>query len=308
VLIPPDRLIICSGFVQGLGLVTRALRDRGVARMAMEDPCIPEHRTIVGASGLAVRPLLVDGDGAQVAELARLGVGAVTLTPAHQAILGVTLSPTRRADVLAWARTTGGLVLEDDYDGEFRFDRQPVGALQGLDAHRVIYAGTASKTLMPGLRLAWLAVPSDWLEPVVEAKRLADRHTGILDQLALAELLASGAFDRHIRRMRIQYRRRRDYVVGALAERVPALQPSSIAAGLHLVIELPRDWPSEGEVIRRAAERGIAILGVQRGWHGGQLGPQAIMVGYAAPPDHAFPAAVRALVNVLADCAPVRSR
>jgi GntR family transcriptional regulator / MocR family aminotransferase len=302
--VSPSQLVVCSGFIQGLGLLAQALLWRGAFNLALENPCVPYHRDVVANHGLCVKPLPVDGEGAQIACLRSLGVQTVVLTPAHQCPLGMTLHPKRRAEVIDWARESGGLIVEDDYDGEFRLDRQPVGALQGLDPQRVVYAGTASKTLAPGLRLGWLVVPADLLEPVVEAKRLADRSSGVLDQLTLAELIRSGAFDRHVRRMRVQYRRRRDYVIQAIAERVPALRPRGIAAGLHFVVQLPPGWPSERDIVQRAAERGISLIGLSDCWHAGYAGPPGIIVGYAAPADHAFAAATRALVNVLEACAP----
>ena len=182
---------------------------------------------MVAAGGLKLAALAVDARGA-VADVPS-SVGAVVLTPAHQFPLGVTLAPERRAAFVGWARSRDAIVVEDDYDGEFRYDRQPVGALQGLDPERVVYAGTASKTLGPGLRLGWLVVPAELLDEVIEAKQLAGT-THTLDQLALAELLGSGGFDRHVRRMRQHYRRRRDLLLALLAEHAPAFRPRGIAA------------------------------------------------------------------------------
>jgi GntR family transcriptional regulator/MocR family aminotransferase len=214
------------------------------------------------------------------------------------------MAPSRRSAIIRWAGDADAIVIEDDYDGEFRYDRQPVGALQGLDPERVIYAGTASKTLAPGLRLAWLAVPRRLLGPVTKAKRLADRHSGSLDQLTLAELIESGAYDRHIRRMRMEYRRRRDMLVQALAERVPALRPTGIAAGLHAFLPLPPGGPSEAEVLAHLARRSIGVhgLGQYRQGMDGQCG--GLVIGYASPPPHAYAASVRALTDALAELWP----
>lgn len=199
-------------------------------------------------------------------------------------------------------------MIEDDYDGEFRYDRQPVGALQGLDPERIIYAGTASKTLAPGLRLGWLAVPPSLIEPVVEAKRLTDRHSGVLDQLTLAELIESGGFDRHVRRMRLRYRRRRDQLVVALAERVPALQPTGIAAGLHVVLRLPSWGPTEEDALASTAERGIALAGLSGSFSEAANRRAGLMIGYAAPPEHTYATALRKLVDALADLWPAGRR
>jgi len=200
-------------------------------------------------------------------------------------------------------RQAGTLVVEDDYDGEFRYDRQPVGALQGLDPQRVVYAGTTSKSLAPGVRLAWLVLPPWLLEPVVEAKRLADRHTVALDQLVLAELLVSGGFDRHLRRCRLRYRRRRDRLYAAIAERVASLRLEGIAAGLHAVTFLPERGPTEREALAHAASRSVAMDGLSRFyWHTtNDPSTQGLVIGYTKPPEHAFAAALDSLTGVLAE-------
>jgi len=183
------------------------------------------------------------------------------LTPSHQWPTGGVLSPEARAAVLAWAQQTGALVIEDDYDAEYRYDRAPVGAMQGLDPDRVAYGGTASKTLAPGFRLGWIALPRDLVEPFAEAKLLSDRGSPILDQLSFADFIARGEFDRHLRRMRPVYRSRRDALLAALAEHAPSLEPAGIAAGLHLVAWLP-DELDETAVIEAAASEGVAVAGV----------------------------------------------
>jgi GntR family transcriptional regulator / MocR family aminotransferase len=224
----------------------------------------------------------------------------VLITPAHQFPLGGTLAPDRRAAFVARARDGGAVVIEDDYDGEFRYGRQPVGALQGLAPEHVVYAGTASKTLAPGLRLGWLVVPSRLVEPVLEAKRVFG-DTQVLEQLALAELIRSGALDRHVRRMRQRYRRRRDALLSTVADRAPRLRPRGIAAGLHLVLDLPPGC-SEDDVRDRAAAGSLAVgvLGPFR--HAPKAGdPQGLVVGYAAPPEHAYAQALATLGEVLAE-------
>jgi GntR family transcriptional regulator/MocR family aminotransferase len=233
--------------------------------------------------------------------LTATGAGAVLLTPAHHFPVGVPLHPGRRAAAVDWARRTGGLVLEDDYDGEFRYDRQPVGALQDLDPDRVVYLGTASKALAPGLRLAWMVLPPALAE---DAVRAADGHgrCGVLDQLTLAEFLTSGAYDRHVRASRLRYRRRRDQLVAALAAHAPEVRVTGIAAGLHAVLRLPPD--TEHPVIRAAAWQGLALHGLSRYRHPrattGPFAPlDALVVGYATPPDHAWSGALEALCRVL---------
>jgi GntR family transcriptional regulator / MocR family aminotransferase len=292
----PSTVLVCSGWSQALDLFTKVLRARGATAVAMEDPCNAHYRSAVRAAGLEVVPVPVDEDGARVGELGPR-LGAVVLTPAHQYPTGPVLAPERRAAVVDWARDTGGLVVEDDYDGELRYDRQPVGALQALDPGRVAYVGTTSKSLAPGLRLGWIVPPPDLLAPLGEAKHLADRHSSVFDQLALAELIDSGAYDRHLRRARLRYRRRRDLLLAELARRVPHLEPSGIAAGIHVV--LSTGGRPEADVIADLAARGVGVNPLGPAHHQPGSGEPAVVIGYGSPPEHAFPAAVEALVAAL---------
>lgn len=297
--VTPDRVVVCAGFTEGLELVCEVLHAGGTRSMAVEGYGHPGHREIVLRTGLRCVALPVDDRGAAVAALTSRA-GAVLLTPAHQYPLGAALSPERRRQVADWAVQTGGLVIEDDYDGEFRFDRQAVGALQPLAPEHVVYAGTASKSLAPGLRLAWLALPSGMLDAVVAAKNAAGRLSSSLDQLALAELIRSGGYDRQVRRARLSYRRRRDLLLGALARSVPEVRVTGIAAGLHAVVRLP-DGVTEDDVVAKAAGRGLAVLGLADERAGTQdIGP-ALVVGYATPPAHLFSAAVARLCAALRD-------
>ena len=287
VAVTPDRVLVCSGFSQGFSLLCRALHDRGVRRIGLEDPCVPDYPAIAVKSGLEVVPLAVDGEGAVPPGG---DLGAVLVTPAHQFPLGATMSPSRRAALLEWARARGALVIEDDYDGEFRYDRSPVGALQGLDPAHVAYAGTASKTLAPGLRLGWLVLPPSLVAPVTTIKELDDRHAPVLDQIALAALIESGGFDRQVRRMRSRYRRRRDALVAALREH----RVLGIAAGLHAVVPVDAVEP----VLAAAAERSLALSSLDDFRHSG-TGDPALVIGYATPPGHAYDAALQALREAL---------
>jgi GntR family transcriptional regulator/MocR family aminotransferase len=228
----------------------------------VEDPsAIDDARAIAAALGLEVVGVPVGPGGVQIDAVGRLRADVLILTPSHQCPTGGVLSADARAAVLTWAQRTGALVIEDDYDAEYRYDRAPVGAMQGLDPDRVAYAGTASKTLAPGLRLGWLVLPRDLVAPFMEAKLLADRGSPVLDQLTFADFLSRGEFDRHLRRMRPIYRARRDAVLQALAEHLPDLRPAGIAAGLHLVAWLPDDL-DEAQVIEAAARDGVAVAGV----------------------------------------------
>ena len=222
------------------------------------------------------------------------------LTPAHQFPIGAPLVARRRGIAVEWTQATGGLIIEDDYDGEFRYDRQPLGSLQALAPQRVVYAGTASKTLAPGVRLGWLVLPADLVDDVVAAKALADRNSSAIDQLTLAELIVSGAYDRHVRRSRLVYRRRRDRLVAALRRHAPRVRISGIAAGLHALVELPDGLPEEA-VVERAAQRGLSVQGLGEYAHGPHTHRPALVVGYAKPPEHAFTGAVARLAAVLRD-------
>lgn len=293
-----DRIVVCSGFTQGLRLVCEALAAEGARSIGLEDPCLPDHRATVAAAGLEVVPFTVDDAGARPDAFAEAKPSAIVLTPAHQAPLGSTLATDRRTEFVRLAAEHGAYVIEDDYDGEFRYDRQPIGALQGLAPERVIYAGSASKSLAPGLRLGWLALPESLLEGVVEAKRRADRGTDVLAQLTLAELIDSGALHRQIRRMRVRYRRRRDALIARLASTVPALRLDGIAAGLHLLARLP-DGVSEADVLAAADERSIALTGLGPFWHADGDHPQGLVLGYATPPEHGYATALDQLERLL---------
>jgi GntR family transcriptional regulator / MocR family aminotransferase len=294
----PDRIVVCAGFAHGLQLLAGVLAARGGSRVAMEAWSLAAHRATVAAAGLAVAPVPVDGRGAVVTDFG--AAAAALLTPAHQFPLGMVLHPRRRAQAVAWARDTGGLVIEDDYDGEFRYDRQPVGAMQALAPGHVVYAGSASKSLAPGLRLGWLVLPGGLLDEVIAARLLADRQGSVLDQLTLAEFITGGGYDRHVRRSRLAYRRRRDRLVGALAQAAPQVRVTGIAAGLHALAELPADQ-DEAAVVARAAARGLSVEGLSSYGTAPAPGRPALVVGYATPPQHAFTGALARLAAVLAD-------
>jgi GntR family transcriptional regulator/MocR family aminotransferase len=258
----PETIVITNGYAQAVSLLMGVLAARGARTVAVEDPSASDDaRPLADALGVNVVGVPVSDDGVRVDAVAQLDADLLILTPSHQWPTGGVLSPQARAAVLGWAQRAGALVLEDDYDAEYRYDRAPIGAMQGLDPNRVAYAGTASKTLAPGFRLGWLILPQELVEPFAEAKLLADRGSPILDQLTFADFLSRGEFDRHLRRMRPVYRSRRDALLRALARHLPELKPTGIAAGLHLVAWLPRDL-DEATVITAAANEGVAVAGV----------------------------------------------
>ncbi|MGA4837742.1 PLP-dependent aminotransferase family protein [Streptomyces sp. G45] len=281
----PERILVTGGFAGGLALVAGALRDLGLRHMAMEDPCLPTHRQVAARAGLILHPVPVDAHGLDVGALAATPARTVLATPAHQFPLGVALSPARRRQLVAWARRVDGYVIEDDYDGEYRFDRKPVSALQDLDPTRVVYGGTASLTLAPAMRLGWLVPPPRLWGPVLE--RVPHQQAPSLDQLALAELIRDRRFDRQVRRTRGEYRRRRDHLVTA------GVPLTGIAAGLHAVLAV-RD---EEEVIAEARERSLALLGLAPFWHGPRPA-HGLVVGYGRPAAATAYAALDRLIAV----------
>jgi len=295
----PDQIVICSGFTQGLSLLCRVLAASGAAAMAVEAFGHRHHRDVIAAQSLAASPVPVDEHGAVIDAVGQVpGAGAVLLTPSHQFPLGVPLAPQRRSQAVQWAARTGAVVIEDDYDGEFRYDRRAIGAMQALAPEHVVYAGTASKTLSPAVRLAWLVLPDRLLADVVAAKSLSDRHGSSLDELTLAELIASGGYDRHVRRSRLAYRRRRDRLIRALAQVRPGPPLTGLAAGLHAVLHLPPGL-READVTAAAAARGLALDGMRGYRPAGVAHPEALVLGYGTPPAHAFTTAVTRLCAVL---------
>ncbi|MDG9722305.1 MocR-like pyridoxine biosynthesis transcription factor PdxR [Streptomyces sp. DH41] len=292
----PDRIVVCAGFLGGLGVLAELLRQRGARSVAVESYGLPHHRRLLTRAGCDTPPLPFDDRGTlPLADPA--AAQAALLTLSHQFPLGLPLLPERRTALIDWARRTGGLVLEDDYDGELRYDRQPVGALQGLDPDRVVYLGTASKSLAPGLRLGWLVLPPSLVEDAMDC--MAGRTPGALDQLTLAEFLGSGGYDRHVRAVRLRYRRRRDALVAALAERAPEVRVTGIAAGLHAVLQLPPG--TEQQAVRAAAWNGLAVHGLSTFRHPeAAVAPlDALVVGYGTPPEHAWAGALDALCRAL---------
>ncbi|MFF8727097.1 PLP-dependent aminotransferase family protein [Streptomyces sp. NPDC015171] len=298
----PGRIVITSGYYQGLSLLSGVLARHGATSVAVEDPGHDVFRSVVQRAGLATPALPVDARGARVDALAP-GVDAVLLTPAHQYPTGVPLHPARRQAVGAWARSTGGLVIEDDYDGEYRYDRQPVGALQGIAPERTVYCGTASKTLGPALRLAWLALPPQLVEPVVAAKQQADLYTESLTQLILADLITTHAYDRHVRAARLRYRRRRELLLARVG-RVAGLTAHGVPAGLHTLVSLPAGWPPEDEILAVCARRGVALRGLTELHIDPDGRPAGLLIGFAAPAEHAYRPALDALFATLPPPAP----
>ncbi len=294
----PDRLVICSGFAQGIGLVLRLVAAQGARAVALEDPGDRDNDGIARRAGLLPVPTRVDALGLDVGALAAADAQAALLTPAHQTPTGVVLAPERRQDLVAWAQRTGGLIIEDDYDAEFRYDRRPVGSLQGLAPDAVVTLGSVSKSLAPALRLGWIVCPPRLIHAVTAEKEAADRGSPVLDQLALARLIESGRYDRHLRRMRAAYAGRRQALIRALATYAPRVRLGGLAAGFHAVARLPT--PADPEAIVAAArDRGIGIYPISRYRSGTSPGPPDLVIGFGNVSEDAIVRGIAAIGDLL---------
>ncbi|MDP4507362.1 MocR-like pyridoxine biosynthesis transcription factor PdxR [Nonomuraea turcica] len=289
----PENLVVVGGVAQGLSLVLHVLSQHRAPRLAVEDPTSHRQRPLLRRAGAHLVPVPVDEEGLDVR---RLSGDAVLVTPAHQYPTGVVLSPARRAALMEWAAAGNRVILEDDYDAEFRFDRDPVGCLQGLAPERVVLSGSVSKALAPGLRMGWVAAPAELAEAIRRARGEQDLGSPVIEQYALAHFLRTGGYDKHLRRMRREYRRRRDALVAALAADLPEVQVKGIEAGLHAYLELPGGW-DEHQVARIAQAIGVSAepVGPMREWPG----PPAVVVGFARLPAHKAAEAVRGIKEKL---------
>jgi GntR family transcriptional regulator / MocR family aminotransferase len=293
------QVIVCSGMAQGLGLVLHALAGRGASRVAFEDPGDLGAVTAAAAwAGLEVVPAPVDDRGVDVAALDATGAQAVVLTPAHQWPTGVVLAPERRLALLDWAGKRNAVIVEDDYDAEFRYDKDPVGVIQGLAPDRVVALGTVSKSLAPALRLGWIVSPPGLADDLARAKQLTDRGSPGLDQLALAILIESGRYDRHLRRMRAEYAARRDVLVRALARHAPAVRLTGLAAGFHAVAHLPAGT-TEHDMIRAARERSVGLYGMSAHRADHSPDPPQLVLGFGNTSQRAIGAGIAVLGDIL---------
>ena len=290
------RVVVTSGYTQSLALLSHALKTGGARRIALEDPANPEQRQIALRAGLEPVDVAVDENGLRVDALEAAQVDAVVITPAHQHPTGAVLSGERRAALLAWLRERDAIAIEDDYDAEYRYDRAAVGALQGLEPERVVYAGSASKTLAPALRLGWLVVPPRLLEAVRAEKLLADLGTPRIDQQAFAHFVQRGELDSQLRRMRAHYRARRDALVEALSVELPSAVVTGIAAGLHVTVELP--GVDERALKEEAARRRMAF-NTMLDYRPATDGPAVLMLGYGQLAEPAIRAGVRELAEAV---------
>ena len=310
-----DDAVIVSGFRQGLTFALATLARQGVERIALEDPGPRDQALIARRAGLHPVPVAVDDHGLDVDRLRDSGARAVLLTPAHQCPTGVALGPSRRRDLIAWAEEVDGVILEDDYDAEFRYDRQPVGSLQGLDPDRVIALGSVSKTLAPAIRLGWVLAPPRFVASIVDEKRLSSRGAPGLDQDALALLMQTGRFDRHLRRVREIYRARRDVLANEVQLAFGPGRLHGLSAGCHALLHLP-DGSSERSVVATAASLGVRVnalgdyrftaaeagagagTGTDTGTDAGPL-PPALVLGFGNVSEQQIRRGVRAIAEAV---------
>jgi GntR family transcriptional regulator/MocR family aminotransferase len=299
----PARMIVSTGFAQGVNLVLRALgRQAGVTRVAFEDPGYgrPEDDETVRAvlaMGLQVAYVPVDAEGLVVSDLVTSGAQVAVVTPAHQSPTGVVLSPGRRHALTDWARR-GGYVIEDDYDSEFRYDSEPVGVLQGLAPDQVFLLGTASKSLAPAVRMGWVQAPAALAAAVADEKEMSDRGSCTLDQLALANLLTTGRYDRHLRRMRTVYGARRAALTEAFTRHAPRARLTGLAAGFQAMAALP-PGADENAVIAAARERGVGLYGIREFCADPESAPPALVIGYGNVRERTIDPAIAAVADLL---------
>lgn len=303
--VDPSRLVITQGFTQALDLLCRVLFKRGARRLAMESPSHPGLWATVNNSGLELVGCPVDSNGLRVEELSSLGADAVVVAPAHQFPTGAVMPPGSRAALVAWAAHSSTVIIEDDYDAEFRYDRPAVGAVQGLDPERVAHVGSASKTLAPGVRLGWISAPTELLEPLRDQKDAADSGSPALDQLALAHLILSGEYERHVVQTRRAYRRRRDRLVHEIRSRLPGLEIRGAAAGMQLLLMLPSRL-DDVEIAAAARARGINISALSPA-HLTPSDDRGLLLGYGRLPE---PSIEKAVSNLAAGipARPARAR
>jgi GntR family transcriptional regulator / MocR family aminotransferase len=294
VLADPQHIVLCSGATQAVALLAAVMSDQ---TLAMEDPGFWLHRMVLRHNGIEPVPVPVDDDGLDVDALTDSGATAVLATPAHQSPTGVVLSAARRTALVQWARADH-VVIEDDYDAEYRYDRAPVGALQGIAPDRVVYVGSTSKTLAPGLRIGWMVLPVHLVGPVSLSKGLADTGSSVMDQIAFAKLLTSGGYDRHLRQMRRRYLTRRNTLLRALARYLPEATALGAAAGVHLTVQFPEGYPV-GDLVDRAAKMRVRVEPLAPCYAEPDAAPPGLMLGYANLSESQIVTGVQALARAM---------
>jgi len=298
VVVEPGHVVICCAASQGLTVLWQVLRKQGGRRVAIEDPGWRWQRYTVEHAGLEPVPVRVDADGLVVSDLAAADVDAVVVTPAHQYPTGVVMTAQRRAALITWARERQALIVEDDYDVEYRFGREPVASLQGLAPDLVAFVATTSKTLAPALRLAWIVPPSHLIDDVEDVLRVTGVTPPTLDQIAMASFIEDAALERHLRSMRRRYRAKRDVLTDALGKHLPAARISGTPAGLHLLAWLP-DGTDEHATAMRARHSGVGVHELHRHCTTHAASPPALLLGFALPSESELITATRLIAEAI---------
>lgn len=293
----PERIVLCAGVTQAVGLVAKVLQRAGAAGFAVEEPGFWLHRFVLQHNGCSPQPIRVDDAGLDVAILAAGPADIVLTTPAHQSPTGVVLTPQRRGELLQWARA-GNLVIEDDYDAEYRYERRPVGALQGLAPDRVIYLGSVSKTLAPGLRIGWMVLPEDLVGAVTREKGLAGVGNSATDQAAFAHLLTSGEYDRHLRQMRRRYLSRRNTLLDSLSRYFPEVSVLGAPAGVQLMAQFP-DSTDIDALVTAADKLGVRVESVAPFYADRSAAPPGLLLGYANVTESQIAAGIETLARAV---------
>lgn len=292
----PDRIIVTAGVTGALSLIAQTMRERDATTCGIEDPSADGNRRILGYWLDELRPVPVDRDGIDVTALEATGVRAVLTTPAHQFPTGVVLSPSRRRDLIAWAERTDGVIIEDDYDSEYRYDRAPIPALQASAPERILHISSLSKVLAPALRIGWMIAPEAWTDDLIRRRWATDLGSPALPQLVLAELIGTGVLERQVRRLRLRHRQRRDDAVAAIREHMPGCRVEGIAAGLHIQVMLP-DGVDDADLARRAASEGISVKPLSD--YRFSPGPPGLVIGYGPHSSARLGAAIATLGRLL---------
>jgi GntR family transcriptional regulator/MocR family aminotransferase len=292
----PAHTLITAGSTHSLSLVSRVLARRGATRMAFENPSHRILRAAASMGGQTVVAAAVDESGVRPDTAER--ADSLVVSPAHQFPTGVVLAPQRREALIEWAEAADVLILEDDYDAEFRYDRAPTAALQSLAPERIVYVGSTGKTFAPALRLGWVVVPTTLIEDVARELEGNMLHVSGLDQLAFARFLQSGDFERHLRRMRRIYGARRGFVTELLARLLPDHDVRGIAGGLHLVLGMP-SHSAAASVRAEAHARGIGIDSIDQHSFADFAGPAGLVIGYGALPEPTLGEALSGLADII---------
>jgi GntR family transcriptional regulator/MocR family aminotransferase len=301
--VTPDRVVIVNGIQEGMNVVSRLFIASGTP-VAIENPSYQGAAAVFESHGAQLIPVAVDRDGIDPAKLPESGAALLYLTASHQYPTGATLTLERRFAALSWARRSGTYIVEDDYDSDFRYDGPPLTAIAGLDGEdAVIYMGTFSKSIGAGLRVGYLVLPRDLVEPAIRIKSLLNNGHNWLDQAVLAEFIRTGAFARHLQRIRKLYRVRRDTLLAALRQHFGPVQITGELGGMHVMWHLPKRLPTAIAVEDIARHQGIGVYSLGSG-AAHLIGDvpcaeRGLIIGYTALPERMIAKGIARLAKAL---------